>query len=116
MTPTPSADSPQVGQGSRPVILVPLPNSRFGRPAGIAEAGVAGEFEREELLVDPDAAAFGAVAVLAETEVEAAVAVQTYRGVGFVCGPAADVAGFRHSGLIVDDDRGARETWPDVRP
>jgi len=58
-----------------------------------AEAGEAGEFEGEELLVDPDVAAVAAFGVVAEAEVEGVAARVADGGVGVGEGVAADVAG-----------------------
>ena len=64
---------------------------------GDAEALVAGEFEGEVVFVDPDVAAvFGLGVVVAEAEVEGAVALVAESGVVFGEGGVADVAGGRH--------------------
>jgi hypothetical protein len=60
-----------------------------GRGAADAEAGEAGELQGEVLLVDPDLAALLAVAIVAEAEVEAALAAVADGGVRLIDGLAA---------------------------
>jgi hypothetical protein len=64
--------------------LVAGANRGLGPRLRDAEAGVAGEFEGEVVFVDPDVAAvFGGGVVVAETEVEGAVAPVAEGGVVF---------------------------------
>ena len=87
-----------MGQRFRSVMSVAVSNGRFdGGGFGswsCAEAVIAAELHREELFVDPDLSAFGAVGVGAEAEVEAAVALQADGRVVVVGGLSADVTGF----------------------
>ena len=61
-----------------------------------AEADEAGEFEGEELLVDPDVAAVAVFGVVAEAEVEAGAAGVADGGIGVGEGVAADVTNALH--------------------
>jgi hypothetical protein len=74
-----------------------------------AQAGEAGELEREELLVDPDVAAVTAFGVVAEAEVEGVAAGVADGGVGVGEWFAADVAGGLHGSLTQDPPPEARE-------
>jgi hypothetical protein len=76
---------------------VPPPDRRLDCCGGCfaAEAGEAGELEREELLVDPDVAAVAAFGVVAEAEVEGIAAGVADGGVDVGEGVAADVAACR---------------------
>jgi hypothetical protein len=77
---------------------MPPPHRRLACWGGCfaAEAGEAGELEREELLVDPDVAAVAALGVVAEAEVEGVAAGVADGGVGVGEGVAADVASGSH--------------------
>jgi len=91
---------------------------RRGRRWFPAEAGEAGEFEGEELLVDPDVAAIAAFGVVAEAEVEGVAAGVADGGVGVGDRVAADMAGDggfgSHASLMVRVPHHERkEVWFD---
>ena len=87
---------------------MPSPHRRLASGGGsfAAEAGEAGEFEGEELLVEPDVAAVAAFGVVAEAEVEEVAAGVAGGGVGVGDRVAADVAAGRRSSAHSFDTSG----------
>ena len=83
---------------------MPPPHRRLACWGGCfaAEAGEAGELEREVLVVDPDIAAVAAFGVIEEAKVEGVAAGVADRGVGIREWVAADMAGgwIQHGSIV----------------